>query len=603
MKRLIWIILALLLLLCGCGAEEVAPTETTEATVPPTEPVIIYMANSSVEQQTGGAVRVYVPEKDTYIGMGTMNGDVVLVSDLSKLTLVDGETGLLGASIKVGETISCEATDFTSSDKGVSYYRADGQELVFLNNKLQQQTKVEIPEGISGRPCVSHTNQEIYYCKDKEVRALHLETGISRLVKEQVCESIELVASHLDGTMLICKVLEEDGTETTLYLDSATGQTLENAEQLEGLQTGKDQYMAIRSEGVYKQKIFGTVGGTPQTFNVDEELTAAFDLGGAYRCYEEEGALVLDYYDLTTGTHSAQVRMVGVSQPVAVAADDTYIWILAVENNQTMLYRWDVKLSPTGNEHSYIEPLYTRENPNTEGLAQCKERATELKEKYGINFRVGATAMKETGGYEMEEEYQVQALTKMMNELETVLPKFPSKFLKKSLSNGKIYVCLVRSIPGNKEMVQFYVDGNAYIFLAASDNVAKNFLCGVAYIIDSHVLGNSRDYDTWKKLNPSDFEYDYNYYVYKKHEDSKYLSGSKRYFVDTYSMTFPHEDRSRLFAAAMMDGNEKVFESKYMQAKLKRMCQGIREAYGYEKNGKTYTWEQYLNTSLANKNS
>ena len=542
MKRLIWLILALLLVLCGCGAEEVTPTETTEATVPPTEPVIIYMANSSVEQQTGGAVRVYVPEEDTYIGMGTLAGDVVLVSDLSKLTLVDGETGKLGASIKVGETISCEATDFTSSDKGVSFYRADGLELVFLNNKLQQQSKVEIPEGITGRPSISHTNQEIYYCQGKEVRALHLETGISRLVKEQVCQSIELVASHLDGTMLACKVVEED-------------------------------------------------------------LIAAFEQGGAYRYYEQEGALVLDYYDLTTGTHSAQVRMVGVSQPIAVTADDTYIWILAVENNQTMLYRWDAKLSPTGNEHSYIEPLYTRENPNTEGLKQCKERATELKDKYGITFRVGSTAMKETGGYELEEEYQVQALTKMMDDLETVLPKFPSKFLKKSLSNGKIYVSLVRSIPGNKEMVQFYVDGNAYIVLAASDNVAKNFLCGVAYIIDSHVLGNSRDYDTWKKLNPSGFDYDYNYYVYKKHADSKYLSGSKRYFVDTYSMTFPHEDRSRLFAAAMMDGNEKVFESKYMQAKLKRMCQGIREAYGYEKNGKTYIWEQYLNTSLANKNS
>ena len=160
------------------------------------------MANSSVEQQTGGAVRAYVPEEDTYIGMGAMGGDVVLVSDLSKLTLVDGETGQLGASIKVGETISCEATDFTASDKGVSFYRADGLELVFLNNKLQQQSKVEIPEGISGRPCISHTNQEIYYCQGKEVRALHLQTGISRLVKEQVCQSIELVASHLEGTMI-----------------------------------------------------------------------------------------------------------------------------------------------------------------------------------------------------------------------------------------------------------------------------------------------------------------------------------------------------------------------------------------------------------------
>ena len=42
MKRFVWIFLAVLLLLSGCGQEEAAPVET-ETTVPPTEPVVIYM--------------------------------------------------------------------------------------------------------------------------------------------------------------------------------------------------------------------------------------------------------------------------------------------------------------------------------------------------------------------------------------------------------------------------------------------------------------------------------------------------------------------------------------------------------------------------------
>ena len=166
MKRLV-LILLMVLLLAGCTVrEEIAPTET-EPIVEVTEPLSIYMANSSVEQQTAGAVKVYVPEDATYIGMATMNGKVVLVSDLSKLTLIDRETGELGAAIKVGETISCEAADFTVSDQGISYYRENGRELVFLNTSLQQESIVEIPEGISGHPCISHTNQEVYYCKDK----------------------------------------------------------------------------------------------------------------------------------------------------------------------------------------------------------------------------------------------------------------------------------------------------------------------------------------------------------------------------------------------------------------------------------------------------
>ena len=103
MKRFLWILLVMLLLLSGCSQqEEVMPVET-ETTVPVTEPVVIYMANSSVEQQTGGAVKVFVPEEDTYIGMAPMGEHVVLVSDLSKLTLMDSETGELGSGLSLAE--------------------------------------------------------------------------------------------------------------------------------------------------------------------------------------------------------------------------------------------------------------------------------------------------------------------------------------------------------------------------------------------------------------------------------------------------------------------------------------------------------------------
>ena len=602
MKRIL-IVLLVVFLLAGCGAkEEITPTET-EPVVEVTEPVSIYLANSSVEQQTKGAVKVFIPEDANYIGIATMNGDVVLASDLTKLTLMDGETGELGSSIKVGETISCDATDFTAADSGISFYRADGKELVFLNTSLQQEATVEIPEAVSGRPCISHTNQEIYYCKGKEIRALHLQTGISRMVKSQVCESIELVGSYLDGTMLACKVIDKQGEESMLYLDSKVGQTLDDANQLLSLQTGENQYLVSRQEGMVRQQIFGTVGDLPQTFNVNVDLTAAFPLNGAYRWYVEDGSLIFDFYDFTSGTHSAQISMVGVSEPISVAVDDQYIWILAEENGMDTVYRWDVKASPTGNSHSYVEPLYTRANPDQQGLEQCRQRADELEEKYNVNLLIGKEALEVNGNYELVDEFQVSVISQMLDELEATLVRFPSNFLKKSLAKGKLYISLVRSIPGDKPMVQFYENGNAYVVIAAAENVTDSFLHGVAYVIDSHVLGNSRDYDTWEKLNPKGFDYDYHYYALDSHADSKYLTDESRAFVDAYAMTFPREDRSRLFVYAMMDGNESYFTTKTMQAKLKRMCQGIREAYGYEKNGKTYQWEQYLNTSLANKNS
>ena len=598
MKRLIFILLGILLL-TGCRAQQTVIPENEE-TVAPTEAVNLYIANSSVEQQTGGAVKAFVPEDANYIGMATMNGNVVLVSDLSKLTLMDAKTGDLGASIKVGETISCQDTDFTVSQHGISYYRDDGQELVFLNAQLQQEAKVEIPEGISGHPCVSHTNQEVYYCKDKEVRALHMQTGISRLVKSQVCQNIELVASHLDGTMLACRVIDEQGLESMIYIDSATGQTLDDVNQLTDIQTSGDHYLVSRQEGIVNQQIFGALGGENRTFTLDVPLTAVFQLGGGYHWYMDEGALVMDFYDFNTGTHRAHARMVGVEEPIAVSADDEYIWFLAMEGQHAMLYRWDISASATGKLYSFAEPLYTRSAPDEEGLQQCAQRAQEMQEKYGIQFHVGKDALTVSGGYELTDEYLVSALSEMLDRIEVLLGKFPEGFLKESLAKGQMHISLLREIGGDKEMVQFYENGDAYVLLQASEKIEENFLHGVAYIIDSHVLGNSRDYDEWKKLNPDEFDYDYNYYLYATREDSPYLTDETRAFADSYGMTFPHEDRCRLFVHAMMDDNAGRFTSDTMQAKLKRVCQGIREAYGYERDGNTYHWEQYLNISLAN---
>lgn len=599
MKRL-FLILALVLLLAGCGPKTEVFPQATEPTEEATEPVSIYIANSSVEQQTSGAVKVYVPEDGEYIGMATMDGKVVLVSDLSELTLIDAETGALGSSVKVGETISCEETDFTASSEGISYYRDDGRELVFLNTQLQQKAKVEIPEGISGHPSVSHANQEIYYTKDKEVRALHMQTGISRMVKSQVCQSIELVDSYLDGAMLACRVVDENSNMRMIYIDSTTGQTLDEVNQLTDIQTLGTSYFVSRREGIVQQKIFGTLDGEAQVCTADVPLTAAFPMNGGYRWYMDQGALHLDFYDFATGAHSAHTRMVGMSEPIAVAADNKYIWILAKEGKTPMLYRWDVSLSPTEDTQNYVEPLYVRSRPDTKGLQQCAQRTAEMYEKYGVHFHVGKDAVAASGGYELTDEYLVPALNQMLDRIEALLTKFPEGFLKESLAKGELHISLVRSIAGKQEVVQFYENGDAYVVLQVSDSIEENFLHGVAYVIDSHVLGNSRDYDDWKKWNPDDFDYDYNYYVYNSHMDSEYLADENRYFADAYAMTFPHEDRCRLFVHAMMDENADIFTTDAMQAKLKRVCQGIREAYGYERDGNTYHWEQYLNISLAN---
>ena len=97
--------------------------------------------------------------------------------------------------------------------------------------------------------------------------------------------------------------------------------------------------------------------------------------------------------------------------------------------------------------------------------------------------------------------------------------------------------------------------------------------------------------------NGKRFEYTYGYSTIT--DADKYLSGEDRAFVDTYSMSFPKEDRARILENAMLSGNEALFSPPIMQAKLTKLCEGIRQAFGLRKSKETFPWEQYLEESLA----
>ena len=189
---------------------------------------------------------------------------------------------------------------------------------------------------------------------------------------------------------------------------------------------------------------------------------------------------------------------------------------------------------------------------------------------------------------DLEGEYLPQALDNMLLNLHGALMQFPEGFLKDTIRSGDIRICLVRSIADAPWAVN-WVDGDCVILIDSSEA----FLEAVGTAVDSHVLGNSRDYDNWEKLNPEGFTYG------AAQQDESLLRGETRAFADKAGMASVTEDRRTLFYAAMGDKNEKLFESEIMQAKLRCMCEGIREAYGLEKSKDTYPWEFYLNEPMV----
>ena len=116
----------------------------------------------------------------------------------------------------------------------------------------------------------------------------------------------------------------------------------------------------------------------------------------------------------------------------------------------------------------------------------------------------------------------------------------------------------------------------------------------LCHIMDTRVLSKSSAYDQWDKLNPGDFEYDYDYETNRLRQDYQFLQEHSRSFVDMYSMSFPKEDRARILESAMTGGNEALFRCPILQEKLKTMCIGIREAFGLKKYPQALAWESYL---------
>ena len=284
--------------------------------------------------------------------------------------------------------------------------------------------------------------------------------------------------------------------------------------------------------------------------------------------------------------------------PTAICCDGTYIWVLVSDDAtaQKIVYRWDITKTACTDETVYAGVLYTAENPDEVGLTACQELLPAIEEKHRIWVAVWKNATKYAGPHTIVLEHQPQTLTKQLTALEQALAQLPDRFLYETMNRKRMRIAFVRSIDDGLDYAQFWKDGICYILISSKADVAKALYQGIAYAVDSYVIGNSRDYDNWNALNPEGFVYASSYDV---PDNPQYLSGDSQAFADRKAMSYPHEDRCSIFSNAIVPNNSAMFQSATMQAKLKTVCLAVREAYKLEKSTKTYVWEQYLTQSLA----
>lgn len=608
LKHLIFLMLACLLL-CGCARP--AQSEEPVPTAPHTSaklPVSYYDAGSKVEQRTRGAVRAYPLDAADYTGLEIFGGSVLLFSgeETTTLTLID-QTGCISAKTDLGIWLAPDDPSLQIGPDNLSFFDYLRNETVVLDPTLAALSRIRVPGDLMGTPVLSADQTQLYYCTPTALRAMELGTGICRCIREMAHGNQSVSALIMVDSIIACS-LSDDGGSHMAYISAETGRLLQESPEI-ALKTEGGRYYASFPAGMTQTLLFGTGEDAP-TALTPADLTARCTFlesaNAAVSVSLRSGNQVrFDYYDLPSGLRTASVTLDG-QQPIALTDMDGYVYILmpSSQYGRDTLYRWDVKRTPLQDSTLYTGPYFNADAPDLAGLARCEDMAEEIGQRYGIRVLTWKhAAAAAPWDYDFEAEYLVPVIEAALTELDQLLGQFPREMLTSTAANfDGLTICLVRQLEGGLSAVsglQYVLGQETYIALAAGPEMEKAFFHELYHVMETQIFNRSIALDQWEALNPKDFSYDLDYQKNISRDGSDYLRDETRAFIDTYAMSYPKEDRARIMEYACTPGNEGFFRSEPMQAKLRTLCEGIREAYNLEGSTECFLWEQYLYVPLT----
>ena len=611
MARWLGIILVLALLLCSCtqnGATETEPTNE-EQTSQSTTSSGMYVPQAPVEQATAGAVRYFALDAECY-GYALLGEDLVLLRQndgSGEIVLYRGSDLQMVKTVSLGLGVLPKLAQMQISKQGIGYFDSVNCSLVFLNADLLETGRIYLPKGVLGNAWISADWKAAYYCTEKGIFALDLKTGISRCLKEQEAIHQEVTGLMGKDEFVRYEVEVAEGQKAIQLINTSSGVVDREGDYLNGLSTWQNRYFLPQQIGPAYQLRFGR-GEDHRVLWPKEEGAQPIPLlqdDGLVMLQVGEAAATLSYYDLYSGRRIAEVTLEGVTEIICVQADGNGgVWLLGMDSmHKQALYNWNPEKSPLADGGYYIAPFFSKENPDLAGLAQWKQNAAVQSNRLGVEFNLWQDAVKlAPEGYVFEGEYLPQAYNELWPLLEKAMSAFPDGFLATAAGEEELQIALVKEIVGdplwgnqeNPSVIQFWNGDVPVIVLQLTDNLERDFYHGVALLMETKVLSSTSSYYEWHKVNPSGFKYDNSYVKNLNRVDTTFTEGTNRYFIDLFSMSYAKEDRASIFEYACMDGNEEYFQSAHIQAKLRRICKGVRNAFGLKQVQEKFLWEQYL---------
>jgi len=618
MKKILPLLLFCLLLV-GCAQKSglsglPSPTDDTDAAL---QTKGLYDKTCYLASETGGALRCYPLDTAGENRIYTMGDRLVLLRGNDSGTAIEvyaGEALSLEASLEVSGDLRDSSLRVT--DTGISYFDTQKMESVLLDHLLRVVRQIPAPEDLAGVPLLSDDGKTLYYCTPAGIRALDTDTGLSRVLQE--IQDVTASALLCDGRVLQCQVHEGTGSRS-IFISTENGQLLGQLSQPARVSTWLRSFYASFLDG-------SDWGGMElHTYGQSEDQARMMDLpvselfldflprqDCALSWASPGDSVEISLYALSDGTRASVLRLPQYIAPLqAVSGQNGSIYLLleGASERGDIVCLWDPSKSTVEDPQSYAAPYASPLNPDWEGMQACRDYAQALSSRVGINILVGedATAY-QPGDYRLRGEYLATVTMRNLILLEQHLENFPQGFLATLAENyDGLNICLVRAVSGSDHSsslyaatgLQYWDGGTAYIALSTVADTERSLYHELCHLMDTQIINNSNAYDTWGKFNPSDFEYDNDYIQNASRDGSKYLTPGSEAFIDTYSMSFPKEDRARILEYAMTPGHGGMFQSSILQSKLKQICIAIREGFGLTESTDTFLWEQYLWSPLT----
>lgn len=417
---------------------------------------------------------------------------------------------------------------------------------------------------------------------------------------------------YVNNGSLIAREVQNENEENTVYYIAPSGQPLCSYRW-----NGQENMnMAVLSDGKILFYYFsfeetGTKLHVELYDSAKKELlgSSTFDVqsGDVWLCDNpfmlEDGVMLLPVTDMSVDTYFYRWEYgtsgQGLSQVTAKAVDVPADAVAQIE------YKWN--------------PVVFVPQECPEEFAALREKADALEEQFGVDIYISDECSNIFGNYAIVSLSDYEAIDESLDILEYELGKYPEGFFEQFKGGWieGIDIYLAGQLMGiNGDSLEyaagFETDYNGsyavVIDSAFPDNVRSTIHHELSHAIDSQMMLLSDDQQMyldeayWALLNPSADVYGTSYtYTYAQFGRPEMMSYTylyavpeEAYFIDDYSMTFPTEDRARLFENIMSDAGWVDWENApHLREKLNYYASCIRSAFdttGWNR----IPWEMYM---------